>query len=67
MTLKEARRAAGLTQAALASAAGVNIRQIQKLESGELAVRNMTLKNSVAIAKALGITAEQLLKTEEGA
>lgn len=62
MTLKERRTAAGLTQAQLADKAGMNIRQIQKLERGDIAPGNLTLKNAVGLAKALGIAAEQLLE-----
>lgn len=55
------RSLAGLTQKALAEASGVNIRQIQKYESGEYDCGNMTLKNAVALAKALDCDAEDLL------
>jgi len=56
------RKAAGLTQQALADKSGVNIRQIQMYESGQTLIANMTAKNAVAIAKALGITVEELIK-----
>ena len=55
------RSLAGLTQKALAEASGVNIRQIQKYESGEYDCGNMTLKNAVSIAKALDCDVEDLL------
>lgn len=55
------RSLSGMTQSALAEAAGVNIRQIQKYESGEYNTGNMTLKNAVAIAKTLGCEPEDLL------
>lgn len=45
MKLKEIRKSQGLTQKALAEKAGINIRQIQKYESGEYDIGNMTLKN----------------------
>lgn len=61
MALKERRAAAGLTQAQLADKAGMNIRQIQKLERGDILPDNLTLKNAVGLANALGITPEQLL------
>lgn len=67
MTFKETRKAAGLTQSALSQKSGVNIRQIQKIEAGELEIQNMTLKNAVGIAKAMNMTAETLLKIEGGA
>jgi len=59
--LELARRAAGFSQQELAALSGVNTRQIQKVENGESRVENITLGNAVAIAKALGVTAEELL------
>ena len=55
------RSIAGITQQDLAEKSGVNIRQIQKYESGEYDTGNMTLKNAVSIAKALECSAEDLL------
>lgn len=46
----------GMTQRQLADAAGMNIRQVQKLESGETLVENTTVKNALAIAAALGVS-----------
>lgn len=60
-SLQAARKAAGLTQAALAEKAGVNIRQIQKLESGEAAPGNMTARNLLSIADALGVDVRDLI------
>lgn len=62
--LKELRQAAHLTQKALAEEAGMNISQIQKLESGEIAIANITAKNFLALADALGVDPHTLL--EEG-
>lgn len=50
MTLKE-----------LSRKSGVNIRQIQKYESGEYNCGNMTLKNAIAIANALECDVKELL------
>lgn len=55
------RSLADLTQRELADASGVNIRQIQKYESGEYATGNMTLQSAVALAKALGCEPGDLL------
>lgn len=55
------RTACGTTQKELAEKAGINIRQIQKYESGEYDVGNMTLKNAIAIAKALECSVEDLM------
>ena len=51
----------GLTQRELAEKSGVNIRQIQKYESGEYDTGNMTLKNALAIAGALECEVKDLL------
>ncbi len=59
-TLKEIRKFCGLTQKELAEKSGVNIRQIQKYESGEYQIGNMTAKNARAISSALGCTVEEL-------
>ena len=47
------RSLAGMTQQQVADAAGMNIRQIQKFESGERDLGNMTLRNALSLAKAL--------------
>lgn len=59
--LEWARRTAELTQAQLAEASGVNIRQIQRVELGEAEAGNLTAKNLLAIADALGVDAKFLL------
>lgn len=60
-TLFRQRSMKGITQKVLADASGVNIRQIQKYESGEYDCGNMTLKNAVALSKALNCKVEDLL------
>lgn len=62
MTLKQMRIAQGLTQQALANVAGLNISQIQKMESGEIKIGNITLANAAKLARALGIKIEDLLE-----
>lgn len=59
--LEWSRRMAGLTQAQLAEKSGVNIRQIQRVELGEAEAGNLTAKNLIAIADALGVDAKFLL------
>ena len=61
MALKDLRQAAGMTQAALAEKSGVNIRQIRKIELGEIKIGNITLQNAVRLAGALGVSIEALL------
>lgn len=59
--LEWSRRMAGLTQAQLAEKSGVNIRQIQRVELGEAEAGNLTAKNLIAIADALGVDVKFLL------
>lgn len=63
-TLKELRKLCGMTQRDLAEKSGVNIRQIQKYESGEYAIENMTSKTASAIAVSLGVTIEELISLD---
>ena len=65
--VRERRLALGLTQAQLARAAGINPRQIQKIESGEIRLGNITLANAARLAEALGLTIEALLEEEAAA
>ena len=58
--LKELRKFIGFTQNELAEKAGVNIRQIQKYESGEYGLENMTTKTAQGISNALGCTVDDL-------
>ena len=55
------RKRAGLTQQELAKAAGVNIRQIQRVELREAAAGNLTAKNLLALADALGVDPHDLI------
>ena len=55
------RYSAKMTQAELAKAAGVNIRQIQKIEAGDIQTANLAAKTLFAIADALGMDAKSLL------
>lgn len=59
------RIAAGLTQAQLAAASGVNPRQIQRIELGTSKAENLTLKNAVALASALGVKPEDLMEVKK--
>ena len=59
--LEWSRRMAGMTQAQLAEASGVNIRQIQRVELGEAEAGNLTAKNLIAIAGALGVDVRGLI------
>lgn len=47
------RSLANMTQQEVADATGMNIRQIQKFESGERDLGNMILRNAIALANVL--------------
>lgn len=59
--LERSRRMAGMTQAQLAEKSGVYIRQIQRVELGEAEAGNLTAKNLLSIADALGVDARDLI------
>lgn len=59
--LEWSRRMAGMTQAQLAEKSGVNIRQIQRVELGEAEAGNLTARNLLSIADALGVDARDLI------
>ena len=59
--LEWARISAGLTTAELAERSGVNVRAIQKVESGEAQAGNMTARNILAIADALDVYIRELI------
>lgn len=58
--LKSLRRAAGLTQQQLADAAGIFVRQVQKLENGETQILNLRLHTVLSLANALGVSVDKL-------
>lgn len=59
--VKMYRKKQGLTQADLANRAGLNIRQIQKIENDEVQTENVTLKTMQAIAQALNAKIDDLI------
>lgn len=59
--LEWSRRMAGMTQSELAKKSGVNIRQIQRVELGEAEAGNLTAKNLISIADALGVDVRDLI------
>lgn len=63
MTIKTARQSAGLTQQQLADLTGINVRQIRKIESGEIKISNLTAANYIALCQALALDPMRLLKT----
>ena len=61
MPLQFFRQQTEMTPQHLADAAGVNVSQIRKLESGEISIENVSAKNLLAIADALNIDPHKLL------
>ncbi len=59
--LEWSRLGAGMSQAGLAAASGVNIRQIQRVELGESEAGNLTARNLLALADALGVDPHDLI------
>ena len=59
--VKMYRKKQGLTQTDLANLAGLNIRQIQKIENGESKTKNITLKTMQAIAQAFNVKIDDLI------
>lgn len=51
----------GLALRELAEASGVSMRQIQSLESGAIMAENISLKNALRLADALGIHPRELI------
>jgi len=59
------RRERGLTQQQLAVVSGLPITTIQKIESGANNIINARAVTVLALAKALGVTMEELLDAEK--
>lgn len=59
--IKTYRKKQGLTQTNLANRAGLNVRQIQKIENEEAKTENITLKTMQAIAQALNAKIDDLI------
>jgi len=64
MTLKEARKAAGMTQKELGEASGVHPVNIARIEGGTLDIGNVTARNFLNICEALEIDPYDLLPDE---
>jgi transcriptional regulator with XRE-family HTH domain len=59
--IKMLRECLGLTQKSLSDLSGINIRQIQKYESGEYDISKIELKNALSLSRALNVKAEELI------
>ena len=56
------RTSKGMTQTKLAELSGINARQIRKIETGEIKTKNITIGTITALANALGVGIEELIK-----
>lgn len=61
MTLRDAIRAAGISQSELSRRSGVDLRLIQRMVSGESKMGNIAAKNLIAIADALNVDPRELI------
>ncbi len=61
MGLREKRQEKGLTLQQLSELSGVHYMKIHQIETGKIKPENVTLKNALKLAKALGCTSEELL------
>lgn len=59
--IKTLRQSAGLTQQQLADLARLNIRQIQKIESGEIKPTNLTARTWLSLCRVLDLDPWQIL------
>lgn len=59
--VRDIRISAGMTQQELSRLSGVNVRQIQRVEIGEAEAGNLTAKNLLSIADALGVDPRSLI------
>ena len=64
-TLAEYRKKSGLTQQAVADAAGITLNRYQKYEYEILDISKATASTVLHIAQTLGVTAEELLQQKE--
>jgi transcriptional regulator with XRE-family HTH domain len=60
LRLAEVRERCGLTQVALAKAAGVSVSMVSKIESGQR--RNVSLDTIELLADALGVSVHELIE-----
>ena len=60
-TIKQLRQEMGMTQQKLSDLSGVNLRKIQKVEAGEVTPGNMSARNILAIADALGVDPHSII------
>ena len=57
--IKEWRQGLGITQTALADAAGLDLRWVQKLEAGDIDIQNVTVKRFSLLMKGISELSQQ--------
>ena len=55
------RRLSGMTIKYLSETSGVSVRQIQSVERGERSIANMTVRNVLSLADAMGVEVSDLI------
>lgn len=58
MRVKELRQEIGVTQKKLAETSGLDLRWIQKIESGEISMENITVKRFISLLKGISQCAD---------
>lgn len=58
MRVKELRQEIGVTQRKLAETSGLDLRWIQKIESGEISMENITVKRFISLLKGISQCAD---------
>lgn len=58
MRVKELRQEIGVTQKKLAETSGLDLRWIQKIESGEISIENITVKRFFSLLKGISQCAD---------
>lgn len=62
MTIRQRRTSKGLTQKQLAGACGTTQQWVTNIETGKIRIQNLTLDKAALLARALGVSMEELAK-----
>lgn len=65
MTIRELRKARKLTLQQLSSLSGVSVTQIHAVETGRIKLKNMSVKNFMALCRALDVEPGEVYGGEE--
>lgn len=64
MSLKSIREEKGLSQKALSERSGVHLVKIYQIEAGTIKAENLSLKNALRLADALGCSCKDLVEED---